>query len=333
MNELKLNLNKETADRFSVYLQSEIYLKEQNLTEHWGKRQQGNIEAFKVDGNNVSIFLWNSGLTDHYPQNFGYSASSRSIKQYIRKKVLNRLGYYSSPAYNPLHHFNQNWPLGRGGEISAKDIIEEYGEIDDYGITKGCYFYNEIHEVVQISGISFNRVLEIGPGPANLLRMVKKYQPTSTIIIVDLPTSLPYSFCNLLHRFPDANFCMPHEATSGMDLDAIDFLFLTNDQTKIIKENSIDLAINTMSFQEMKLGDINFYFSWLRKVMRKENLFYCMNAVEKPMVFDGKTVPIRFHEYPWLDKDKIYKYELSPIEHGRTYKPFYVKATKMAVCD
>ena len=48
MSELKISLNKETVDRFSVYLQSEIYLKEQNLTEHWVKRQQGNIEAFKV---------------------------------------------------------------------------------------------------------------------------------------------------------------------------------------------------------------------------------------------------------------------------------------------
>jgi hypothetical protein len=47
MNELKLSLNKETVGRFSIYLQSEMYLKEQNLTEHWGKRQQANIEVFK----------------------------------------------------------------------------------------------------------------------------------------------------------------------------------------------------------------------------------------------------------------------------------------------
>jgi hypothetical protein len=86
-----------------------------------------------------------------------------------------------------------------------------------------------------------------------------------------------------------------------------------------------------MSFQEMELGDINFYFSWLRKVMRKENLFYCMNAVEKPMIYNGKTVPIRFFEYPWSPEDEDYKYELSPVEQGRTYKPFYIKAVKLAV--
>jgi len=330
MDELKLSFKPEVTDRFQTYIRSDIYLKEQDLAEHWGKRQQGNIDAFNFEGNELTVKLWNTGLTDHYPQNFGYSASSRSIKQYIKKKVLNKLGYYSSPAYDPLHHFNRWWPTGRG-RISIHDIIEEFGKIDDYGITKSCYFYNEIHEVMETSGISFNRVLEIGPGPGNLLRMVKNYHPKSRIIIVDLPTSLTYSFCHLLHRFPDATFCLPHEATSDMDLDAVDFLFLTNDQTGLIPENFIELAFNTMSFQEMKKGDISFYFQWLRKVMKKENLFYCVNAVEKPMVYGGKTVPIRFFEYPWSSKDQDYKYELSPVEQGRTYKPFYVRAVKIAV--
>ena len=180
------------------------------------------------------------------------------------------------------------------------------------------------------SGISFNRVLEIGPGSGNLLRMVKKYHSESRIIIVDLPTSLPYSIIHLMHRFPDATFCLPHEATTGIDLDVIDFLFLTNDQTGLIPENYFDLAVNTMSFQEMKKGDISFYFHWLRKVMKKENLFYCVNAIEKPMIYDGKTVPIRFFEYPWLKEDFDYKYEISMVEQGRTYKPFYVRVTKMA---
>ena len=65
MNELELTFNKETTDRFKAYLQSEIYLKEQNLPEHWGKRQQGNLEAFRVEGNNVIIRLNHStGLSD-----------------------------------------------------------------------------------------------------------------------------------------------------------------------------------------------------------------------------------------------------------------------------
>ena len=110
MNELKLTLSKENADRFRAYLQSENYTKEQNLSQHWDKRQQGNIDAFLFEGNELTVKLWNSGLTDHYPQNFGYYAPSRSIKQYIRKKLLNRLGSYNRNGYDPLYHFNRWWP-------------------------------------------------------------------------------------------------------------------------------------------------------------------------------------------------------------------------------
>ena len=65
--------------------------------------------------------------------------------------------------------------------------------------------------------------------------------------------------------------------------------------------------------------------------MKSNNLFYCVNAVEKPMVYGGKTVNIRFSDYPWAPTDVDYRYELSNVELGRTYKPFFMKATKLAV--
>ena len=99
----------------------------------------------------------------------------------------------------------------------------------------------------------------------------------------------------------------------------------------IIPYNFIDLAINTMSFQEMKKIDIELYFDFLRKVVKTENLFYCVNAVEKPMIYDGETIPIRFFEYPWLPEDLDYKYEISPVGQARTSNPFYVRATRLAV--
>ena len=51
--ELKLTFNKETTDRFDTYLKSEIYLKEQILTEHWATHHQENIKAFRLEGNNI----------------------------------------------------------------------------------------------------------------------------------------------------------------------------------------------------------------------------------------------------------------------------------------
>ena len=104
---------------------------------------------------------------------------------------------------------------------------------------------------------------------------------------------------------------------------------MTNEQTKIIPENFIDLAVNTMSFQEMRIVDIQNYFKLLRRILKQENLFYCVNAVEKVMKFNGRDMPIRFFDFPWSKNDHDYKYVLSNVEIGRTYKPFFVKAAKL----
>ena len=44
-----------------------------------------------------------------------------------------------------------------------------------------------------------------------------------------------------------------------------------------------------MSFQEMSQHEINNAFILLRKVMKNNNFFYCMNAVEKEMIVGDKN--------------------------------------------
>ena len=339
MSELKLSLSKETTDRFRAYLQSEIYLKEQNLTEHWGKRQQGNIEAFRVEANNIIIKLnKSSGLfVGDLSQNFvtskdtyklikktGEGWGSKHIRSYIISRLisykiilLRRLGCYTGIAFDPLYHFERLWAKG---EIAVEDIIAEYGgKIDSSTIVKGSHIYNEINEIINLSGLNLTKIIEIGPGLGSCLRMIKKYKPETKFFLIDLPTSIPYSFTNLIYRFPEAKFILPNEANASSNFDKYDFIFLSNEQIHLLKKNEFDLAINSMSFAEMRKSDIVEYFRLLRRVLKKENLFYCLNAVEKPMIYDGLTVPIRFFEYPWSSKDWDYKYEISRVEQGRTY--------------
>ena len=216
--------------------------------------------------------------------------------------------------------------------LSENDIVAEYGRIDYAEVTKAFFIYNDIMLHINNSeGLSPENVLEIGPGTGGLLRLLKKFHPSARIVAVDLPSSIPYSFCNLLYRYPEAKFCLPNEVGGDTDFTKDNFVFLTNEQTGFLEANQFDIGVNTMSFAEMKQSHIAEYFRLLRRVLKKENLFYCMNAVEKPMIYDGRTVPIRFFEYPWSPEDKDYKYELSPVEQGRTYKPFYVRAVKLAV--
>ena len=198
-------------------------------------------------------------------------------------------------------------------------------------IVKGSHIYNEINKINQSARLNFNKIIEIGPGMGSCVRMFKKYNPEIKVLLIDIPTSIPFSFLNLIYRFPESKFLLPNEVDKSLNFDKYDFIFLSNDQIKLIKKNTFDLAINSMSFAEMKRGDIEEYFQLLRMVLKKQNLFYCLNRVEKLMLYDDNKIPIRFFEYPWLPADLDYKYEISQVEMGRTYNPFYVRATCMAV--
>jgi hypothetical protein len=72
------------------------------------------------------------------------------------------------------------------------------------------------------------------------------------------------------------------------------FRLLTNAQTSAIPDSSIDLAVNTGSFQEMTAPVISGYFDLLKRVCRPGAVFYCANEA-----FSHRVEDAVFDEYPW----------------------------------
>ena len=175
------------------------------------------------------------------------------------------------------------------------------------------------------------KILEIGPGVGNLMRVIFAIYKNPKLFMIDLEISLLYSIINLIYRFPNANYILPNEINSNKNLDFknLDFIFLTNKQMNLIPTNIINNVFNTMSFQEMTKADIEKYFNLLRRVLLKKNYFYCLNAVEKEMLVKGQKQFIRFSEYPWSDNDKIIEYSLSDVHKNKTTKPFFRKIITM----
>ncbi len=174
-------------------------------------------------------------------------------------------------------------------------------------------------------------VIEIGPGIGSLSRIIKAKFPKTNFLLIDLPTSIPFSFLNLINRYPESKICLPNEVDLCEDFGSIDFLYFSNNQIIPKLNFKYDLAINTMSFQEMNFAEINKYFSLIRSMLSKKNLFYCLNAVEKIMSTNQKIESLKFSEYPWSSKDVDYFYQLSEVEAGRTKKPFFEKACQLEV--
>ena len=126
-------------------------------------------------------------------------------------------------------------------------------------------------------------------------------------------------------------YILPNEINNQNQIidNKFDFVFLTNKQLNFVPDNYFDIGFNTMSFQEMHFDAISEYFFFLRRVLKKENIFYCLNAAEKLMKYNNENQYIRFHEYPWSKNDKDYFFSLSDIQSGRTTKPIFLKVTNL----
>ncbi|OGO47689.1 MAG: hypothetical protein A2Z30_07145 [Chloroflexi bacterium RBG_16_64_43] len=143
--------------------------------------------------------------------------------------------------------------------------------------------------------------LEIGPGTGLLALALRQLIPNSTLILVDLPEILPFSTVLLSLTFPQARFLMLGENNARLvDVEGYDFICLTPAAANDLPSESIDLALNTDSMQEMEAETIRTYFGLLRRVLRPPRRFYSSNRIEKWI--GGRAT--RLEDYPYGPRDR-----------------------------
>jgi putative sugar O-methyltransferase len=195
----------------------------------------------------------------------------------------------------------QNW----SGYEATPNIINHY------------YYQNILRGFAEESQI--RTVLEIGAGNGNFPSILHHDWAQLRVILVDLPETLAVAIPFLSNLFPGAKLLLPNEAQDQGLSGSFDFAFLTVDQLNIIADNSIDLAINCHSFQEMTHEQIKVYFQLVQRVCRESGLFFAASRVEKiPCGPDALTVeqtdrPNRFAEFPWNSHNEELVYEVSRL--------------------
>ncbi len=179
------------------------------------------------------------------------------------------------------------------------------------------YFYmNILNFYTNLNMIESPVILEIGGGNGNLSSVLKWHTKNSTIIDVDLPETISHSILYINDLFPDAKIIMPNEIYKVKNINDYDFIFLTPSQVDLIEDSSIDIAINSHSFQEMTSEQINEYFNLIQRALKNNSFFFTANRVEKiPSGMDSyeketKTLPIRFSDYPWNKSNEILVHEI-----------------------
>ena len=148
-----------------------------------------------------------------------------------------------------------------------------------------------------IKDLNVNRIVEIGPGWGGL-SICFRHLFNCKFILIDLPEMLSSTFAMISYYCPNSVVVLPHEV-EGMkdDIESADFVLLCPEQASLIPSESVDLAINTSSFQEMTYPIIEDYFKLVCWSVRKGGFFYCLN--EKSFRRHKVGGRIEFDKYPW----------------------------------
>ncbi|SME99211.1 putative sugar O-methyltransferase [Tistlia consotensis] len=108
-------------------------------------------------------------------------------------------------------------------------------------------------------------VMEIGPGWGGLAGALKRLFPDSTLVLVDLPQLFLLSATYLTTLFPDAKvaFATGPEALPAGSWAEHDFVFLPAALAGTLRPDHLDLAINTLSFQDMTAEQVSGWIATL----------------------------------------------------------------------
>lgn len=161
-------------------------------------------------------------------------------------------------------------------------------------------------------------VLELGAGWGGLAFQFHSLCPNSTYLIVDLPQTLLFSATYLLSQFPKAkSFVYDAEGAvpSSREMLTYNFLFLPHYLFLGANLPRIDLAINTVSFQEMTTAQVSGYITNLAE--RGCPYIYSLNMDRSPhnpelsgveailgTGYEVREVHVLRHPYVWLPSDR-----------------------------
>lgn len=338
-----MKLNEQFVNRFKSFLDSDAYnnMPSYSKSEYW--RDHSKAVKVNVSNDNVAV----SGKSGFYvpPKRKSFInkvlkklKAPSSIKPYIKKKLgipeRHRRFMDFGEAFDlvmkadPIacidispYRINFSQLANKTGIYknlaSVKSDYQSFFKNEASSFVIKGYFYLNILQGYNVLNQQTRRILEIGGGNGNFISLIKKHYPKTTIFDVDLSETLSHAIPFIAESFPEARILMPHELETNLaHLDEYDFVFLTPGQIHLIPEKHFDLAMNTHSFQEMTMQQIQEYFSLIYRSLKTDGYMYIINRVEKIPGGDdiattgSKEPPIRFFEYPWKNDSEILIYEI-----------------------
>ena len=256
-----LPMTSDKWERISKYWRSVI---SDGAAEYWSERSKNFLYIYsKSQQHLLAAGYFHSGYVGRYldgPSQFMNMQAERPQQARLFDQFQREMGLYIRSWYPLL-----------AGSVDYYDLAKNYAAA----------------RLVSSTFESYDRplrVLEIGAGGCLLPMLLAKRIPISRYEVIDLPLLMPLGVGMLGHHAPEATIALPNETEGNAWLryQSADYFDL--------EPNSLDVAINVTSFQEMSNAQVRQYFELVSAALRPNGLFLCINRDQKMT---------RFLDYPW----------------------------------
>ena len=144
------------------------------------------------------------------------------------------------------------------------------------------------------------RVGELGAGYGRSAHVLLSLLPGVRYVVIDIPPALYVAQRYLSSVFPDRKVFTWRTFKSYSEIqnefEQADLAFLLPSQIELLPDGLFDLFVNVSSLHEMRLEQIRYYFTQIRRLVRDRGWFYLKQWKESHIPFEN--IVIRQEEYP-----------------------------------
>lgn len=202
------------------------------------------------------------------------------------------------------------------------NIVKEYeGFCSDHqlfpnwALARNYYYARNVIGLMALHGQNKrSTVLEIGGGSGAMAVILGLMGVVRDYIIVDLPEMLAFSAFSVHKFLPGARICFGTPEQSIFP-NASTYSFLCPEEASKIRDSSLDMSVNFISFAEMDRASRDYYFDQIYRVTRPGGIHYNVNRTHQ-LLEQSDGTPFYNHSllYPYRENDRVIFWGIDPLQ-------------------
>ncbi len=141
---------------------------------------------------------------------------------------------------------------------------------------------NDIIKTISFTSVKKNVILDIGSSYGALAYILHHYTPNSCHVLLDLPETLVLTSYFIKYSFPRLKIALLSDIVDDLDdfdklIKEYDFIIIPPSVLTFIKDESVDLVINTASMGFMQKEYVDFYLTQIDRTLKIGGYFYSLN--------------------------------------------------------